>query len=152
MKRRKVRIESVAEILDEGRRVLDGGYERVGRWSLGQVCEHLARMIEASMDGFSVGVPWWFRLGAPVARRMVLGWGVMPAGAPAPKAWVASEPVNDSAGLDRLRGAVARYVAWDQPLHASPALGRLTRAQWDRLHCVHAGHHFGFLVPRRTDG
>jgi hypothetical protein len=27
-------------------------------------------------------------------------------------------------------------------------LGPMTRADWDRFHCVHFAHHLGFVIPK----
>lgn len=151
MKRRQLQLDSLVAVPTEARRLMEHGYDRAGAWSLGQVCEHLARAIESSMDGFDFAVPWWMRLGAPVGRWMVLRLRWMPAGAPAPRKWVPTDPVDDHVGVERLTRAIERFIAWDKPLHASPLLGHLTRDQWDLLHRLHAAHHLGFLIPNAPD-
>jgi hypothetical protein len=58
-----------------------------------------------------------------------------------------ADRVEDDAGIDRLVGAIDRYVNHTGPVRPSPLLGKLTRAEWDQIHLIHASHHLSFIVP-----
>src|SRR5262249_62161381 len=63
MQRRTIRLVDFPAVLTEAER-LAAGYDRAGTWTLAQVCHHLARVIELSLDGFPARMPWVMRLGA----------------------------------------------------------------------------------------
>ncbi len=45
-----------------------------------------------------------------------------------------------------LRQAIHRLQT-EEKRAPNPVLGKLTREEWDRLHCRHAELHLSFLVP-----
>lgn len=148
MNRRTVRYPDFDAVLADVDGLLAGGYDRGGRWTLGQMGHHLATVIEMSMDGFPSAFPAPFRL---LARWLVLGRILrhqrFGAGYAAPKYMEPPENPDDRAGVDRLRQAVARFRAHPGPLAPSPLFGRLTAEQWREVHLWHCEHHFSFLHP-----
>src|SRR5947209_6592678 len=58
MERRDLRFRSYDDVLADAGAVLLSGYGRAGNWSLGQVCHHLAAVMEMSLDGFPSRFPW----------------------------------------------------------------------------------------------
>lgn len=56
-------------------------------------------------------------------------------------------PVSDHDGANRLYEAIDRYAGHAGPLRPHPLFGRLTRRQWDRIHCIHGAHHLSFVIP-----
>jgi hypothetical protein len=137
---------TIDEIMPEVER-LRGGYIATGKWTLGQICDHLAILFRASVEGFPKQSPTVFRrLVGPLAYRWLDRRGSMPAGLPAPR-MVAPRMEDDDAGIEALRAAIDRFRGAPGPMAESPIAGRLTKAQWERIHCIHSAHHLGFAVP-----
>jgi hypothetical protein len=151
MTRRPLRFDSLADLRRELQSLAAQPYQRAGNWSLGQVCQHLRVMIDMSMDGYPMRVGWHLRMLAPVMRFIFARMSSMPAGlkGPADLMPAAAERVDehDHEQLQLLLATLDRYEAFSEPLKPSPLLGRLSRAQWDRLHRIHAAHHLSFIVP-----
>ncbi len=152
--RRTLRFESLAEATAEAERLLAGGYDRAGVWSLAQCCDHLSRWLAYPLDGYPT---------APLLARPVL-WVVsrtvgkrileryrrhgLPAGTPTLRASVAAPGGDDGEAVGRYREAARRFEAHPGEYLPSPLFGRLDRAVSRRVQVGHAAHHFGFLVPR----
>jgi len=49
--------------------------------------------------------------------------------------------------IEELRRAIDRYLGHRGRLRPHPLFGCLSRADWDRLHCVHAAHHLSLQAP-----
>lgn len=150
-KRRELRLEGLPEISAEARRLQESGYDRAGTWSLGQVCNHLAILMEMSVDGFPFRFPWLVR---KLMRMMFLG-SVMKRKplrlrAPAPGPLKQPEPVDDEAGITRLEAAVQR-IQQSETFVPSPVFGRLTPEEWRQLHLWHSEHHLSFLLPHKAE-
>lgn len=149
MTRRTVRFQDLDAVVQQAEQLLAEGYTREGKWSLGQMSEHLALAIERSMDGFPSLMPapvrWlvrWLALGK-VLRHERIHRAV-----PAPKYLMPADQVEDQAGVNRLRAAVARFQRHPGPWHPSPIFGELTPDQWREVHLWHSEHHLSFLQPR----
>src|SRR5437763_1213246 len=127
MERRDLRLPNYDAALADAEALLATGYDRVGNWSLGQVCDHLAATMERSLDGFPTRFWWPVRL---LARWLFLGkvlrHQVFRRRFPAPRYMQPPDSVEDRAGLDRLRAVVTRLRAHAGPMQPSPAFGRLT--------------------------
>lgn len=159
---------SMHEIVNRARELAEAGFGPSGRWSFGEICEHLARAIELSTV---VPAP---EIAARVARQragrsrlrigfwrfVVLRLGWVPRGVPAPNAVRPPAEVGRAAALAHLDAAATRFEAHFADPNAQwaehPLLGPFSARQWRRFHHVHAAHHLGFLVPgsqiRRTRG
>jgi len=147
--RRTLRFESLDEVIADAEVLRAHGYERLGNWSLGQVCDHLARAMNMSIDGIEFRVPWVFRLVARGLRGRMLRNG-LPAGLPlkgaAAKGLKPADQVNDADGVEALHRAVARLKT-EPTRNPSPVFGTLTAQQWDQFHRRHAELHLSFLKP-----
>ena len=146
--RRTLHFERMDQILAEATRLAAGPYQRRGNWSLGQICDHLARTIQGSLDGLPFTAPWYVRI---FARLMKGRWlnGKMPAGFNLPEKaaahLVGPEP-SDAAGLATLRAAIERFQS--EPKRApSPVFGTMSNDDWIKLHCRHSELHLSFLQP-----
>jgi Protein of unknown function (DUF1569) len=140
-----------ASVMDWADHLLDVGYEPRLKWNLGQVCRHLAMTLEMSRRGFpEMKVPLALKLSRPVLRVFLLGLGRMPAGVPTVPMLDPGEVGYDSDGLRVLKRETEQFqqLADDRKMPASPLLGRMTKAQWERLHLVHAAHHFRWLAEK----
>ena len=59
--------------------------------------------------------------------------------------------LDDREQAELLRAALARFAWHADPFPDHPYLGRLTREEWIRFHCLHAAHHLSFAVPTADD-
>lgn len=149
--RRRLKLHTLDQVMGDALMLHRAGYERLGSWTLGRCCDHLAATMDCSIDGFPFRVGPHVRLvGMLIKRRLLDPDRGFPAGVKFPaSARAALEPgaLTDEQGLARLQAAIDRLNA--EPARApSPLLGRMTREQWDLLHCNHAALHLSFLVPR----
>src|SRR5437588_10401093 len=110
--RRKLRFASLAEVMPVVERLL-AGHVTVGRWSLGQICNHLELAIRLSMDGVPVKFPWpvrrWF---GPVARRLSFWLGWMPEGVPVPKVYLPRPGLDAAREPEALRTVIQRFASF----------------------------------------
>jgi hypothetical protein len=149
MERRTLRLPSYDAVFAEAAALLAWGYDRAGTWGLGQVCHHLAAVMEQSLDGFPSRFSWPVRL---VARWFVLGrvlkHRVFRRRFPAPLSLQPPAVADDREGLERLRAVIDRLKGHAGAMHPSPVFGRLTAEQWREVHLWHCEHHLSFLLPR----
>jgi len=151
--RRALRFASVREVLADAERVAVGAPKTLGNWSPGQIFLHLARGIDASIDGVEMKLPWPMRLVGRLARGRILR-GAMRAGINLPPAgadYFNPGPTTTEAGLASLRAAILRLEGTSQRA-ASPLLGRLTAAEWEQFHLRHAELHLSFIVEGGRHG
>ena len=147
-KRRTLTFASLDEVMPEVDRLL-AGHTTVGHWTLGQICNHLTKAITGSVEGFTFRAPWFVRsVVAPLVLRNILKSGRMPEGVK-----VNAELLPGVSGLDAraeaeaLRASLRLLAAHNGPFADHPFFGRLTRAQVERLQCVHCAHHLSFVLP-----
>lgn len=150
-KRRVLVFENLEDVLDECRRLMVVGYHHVGKWSLGQICQHLAAGMNQSVDGFKDPPPFWIPIAKPYLRMFVLPTilrgGVIRARASAPKSTLPSANADDEIRLAELEQAIARISDENCKFVASPIFGTLTPQEWRKFHLWHCQHHLGFLLP-----
>ncbi len=147
--RRQLYFTRLGEVMPEVER-LSAGYDAIGQWSLGQICNHLAtalNFVAAGVSGSSVA-------DAPEDPRFALirtrffRADRFPDGKSAPVSeLVPATGLDDRAEAERLRAALVRFDLAAGPFPAHPALGLMTKEEWTRFHCLHAAHHLGFAVP-----
>ncbi len=156
--RRKLHFETLSEVLRDVESLLAGGYESLGRWDLSQTCQHLADWMQFPLDGFPSqpapirGLLWLLR--HTIGRRQfqqILATGRMPAGGPTLRETVHAPCGGNSAAVDPLRHAIARFDAHTGPLHPSPVFGTMDHGQCRQLQMIHCAHHLSFLRPRSPD-
>lgn len=146
--RRTLKFESEEQILQEAERLAAGPYRLLGKWSYGQILEHLATAIDYFYDGFGFQAPWIVRIFAPLIKRRILAKG-MSAGFQLPKAAAPLLPVADSSvaqGLQHLRSALER-LSREPPKYPSPFFGKMTPEEVRQLMRRHAELHLSFVVP-----
>jgi hypothetical protein len=153
--RRELSFTGLDEAVLEVERLVEG-HATVGNWSLGQILNHLAAVIEVSIDGGAARTPFMVGLFANEEgrgriarfRQRLLEQGQIPNGAPIPSARLV--PPTDAAvaaEARRFSDAVNRFCSAEDPLPEHPGLGPMTRSEWERFHCVHCAHHLGFVLP-----
>jgi hypothetical protein len=149
MERRTLRFPSYDDVLTEAESLLAAGYDRAGNWGLGQVCHHLATVMEMSLDGFPSRFPWFMRLGA---RWFVLGsvlkHRVYRQQFSAPKYLLPPDSADEREALARLQAVVERLKVYTGEMKPSPIFGGLSPEQWREVHLWHCEHHFSFLRPK----
>lgn len=147
--RRLLTFASLDEVMPDVDRLLPG-HTTVGNWSLGQICSHLAQGIHRTIDGFpaSTRLPWVIRatVGQLLLRRILrtgrfVDWMRAPADCqPAPGA-------DAQVAAEALRAALRRFAAHSGPLADHPMKGQVSRAVWERFHCIHCAHHLRYALP-----
>jgi len=123
------------------------GHRTVGRWSLGGICRHLADTLNGSIDGFDLSVHrlkrrwfsrwlWRYTLRFGIPRNYTVNAHLTPP---------LESDLDDS--VSRLENALKRYRKHEGALQPHPLFGMLTRAEWNRMQCLHAAHHLSFAWP-----
>lgn len=144
--RRTLRFESFDDVLNDAERLVMANAGTVGKWTLGQILEHLAITMEKSIDGFQSRAAWPIRLLArTLMKEKVLRDG-MRAGFRLPKnaeAELVCAAADTQTALDRLRRAVTR-LRNECGRAPHPAFGKLAINEWNQLHLRHAELHLSF--------
>jgi hypothetical protein len=148
-KRRELHFQTLDDIVRDIQALAGTQPTSTGKWSPGQIVEHVAKGIDLSVDGFDFKAPLPLRLFVRLARNHYLAKG-FPAGIkPRGRMKDIFEPAPDAdfaTASRHLADAVER--AKHQGMSAaSPLFGRLTHDQWTQLNCRHAELHFSFLKP-----
>ena len=122
-----------------------------GGWTPAQICEHLAKMIEFSYDGFPFRASWPVQfvshLAKWVAWKRFVDWSLRP-GYKLPARFQALSPdprAEFASAVVRLRQALERIRRGEPMLQPSPFEGRITHDQWVYAHLRHAELHLIFL-------
>jgi hypothetical protein len=145
--RRRLRFASLGQVIPDVERLL-AGHATVGRWSLGQILNHLALTVRLPMDGVPTKLPWPVRrLFGPVACRLSFWLGWIPPGIRVPRVYLPRPGLEAAREADALRIALERFGRFTGRLDEHPLLGRLSPAQWEHFHCLHCAHHLSFAVP-----
>lgn len=147
--RRQLQFNCIDDVLADVERLAKCSEVRaLGNWSSGQVLRHLTMVMDGSIDGTPKVMPaivqLTFRL---IAKRRFLN-KPMSAGfqLPSKAAFLIPSETSWEEGVREFRRAVERLkTEADRMPH--PAIGSLTREEWDLLHCRHAELHLSFLVP-----
>ncbi|MBX7165856.1 MAG: DUF1569 domain-containing protein [Pirellulales bacterium] len=149
--RRKLRFNSLDEVLADAEHLLRDGYRRSGNWTLGQVCNHLGAAVTVALAPTRSLQPWPVRFVAKhfvlpqVFREMKPGYQL--------RGKVAEEflppDTPDEQGVAMLREAFRRFQA-ETPRYPHPVFGKLTRAEWEKLTLRHSELHLSFLIPEKS--
>ena len=146
-RRRKLRFASLNEVMPDVERLLES-HATVGRWTLGQIVNHLASAIRMSMEGTPEKFSWPVRrLFGPVARRLSFSLGWIPAGVRVQDIYLPRPGLDAAKEAEALRAAIERFQQFAGPFDEHPLLGRLSPTQWDWFHCLHCSHHLSFAWP-----
>ena len=107
--RRRLHFESHQDVINDAHRLSSMPVRQLGNWSLGQVCHHLAKTVDVSIDGSQIHFPLVLRMIAPLVKKRFLK-RTMSAGFKVPKsgAVLLPDPLETAAGLAALEKAVAR--------------------------------------------
>jgi Protein of unknown function (DUF1569) len=148
VKRRRVEYTFFEELLQDGRKMVQGPVRTLGNWTPGQVMLHLAKTMNASIDGMNVQFPFHLKLMGWLFRSRIMNSQVPP-GFKIPdsgKQLLEPPPVTVEEGFEEMEKAVNR-IRREPNRVRHPLLGDLTRQEWDHLHLSHAELHMSFLIP-----
>src|SRR5690242_14119304 len=107
--RRELSFACLDEVMPDVERLLLG-HATVGHWTLGQICNHLAKALHYTIDGFPARPPWLIRkVFGPVVRRQIFRTGRMREGIQLPEVYLPRPGLDARAEADALRGALARF-------------------------------------------
>ena len=148
--RRKLSFSSLDEVMPDVDRLMNEGYTTVGKWTLGQMCNHLAIGFTNSIDGYPVKeAPWLLRkLVAPVILWQILRSDKMPEGIKGPPEIMPKDGLDDRAEVEALRASIRLYSAHTGPLAVHPFFEQIDRDRCDRLNLIHCSHHLSFAIPK----
>ncbi len=142
--RRKVRYESMDDLLADARRISDSDVQTLGNWSPGQIYAHLAKSLDLSIDGFDFSMPAPMRWVMSMLFKRKFLHDQLPAGFKSPKKYVPAE-TSSADGLVLLEKAIARQNdVPDRVPH--PAFGKIGKQGWHDFHLRHAEMHMSFLI------
>ena len=145
--RRKLSFASLDDVMPDVERLLLG-HTTVGRWSLGQILHHLELGIRLPMEVVPVKFSWPVRrLFGPVALRLSFWMRWIPEGVRVPELYLPPPDRDATQEAVSLRAAINRFESHVGQFDEHPLLGRLSRAQWERFHCLHCAHHLSFATP-----
>ncbi len=148
-------MHTLSELRDVVRGLAEQGHtESVkGTWTLGQLCDHLAKTMNGSLPSGDLGPPAFSRLKQRLVRAAVFWTGRMPAGVPAPGPFQPEDGVSTEEGIAQITEAVQRFVNLPESergaMTDSPPFGPMTYADWQRVHLIHARHHLSRFTGRR---
>ena len=146
-KRRALIFSSLHQVMPETDRLLNG-HATVGRWSLAQICNHLELVIRLPMDGVPVKSTWLVRRTVgPIFRRLSFRLAWIPEAVRVPEVYLPPPNLDQGRESDALRATIQRFHSFAGQLDEHPLLGRMSRPQWERFHCLHCAHHLSFAVP-----
>jgi Protein of unknown function (DUF1569) len=150
--RRTLRFNTLADLradLDAVERSERAGtLRRVGNWTVGQICGHLATWAEFLYTGVPLKPPWFVRFFMGFRRNHYLNVG-LPAGVRIPRVpngTLGTEVMPLDAALARYRAVLARLER-EAPTHPSPIFGPLTHEEGIKSQLRHAELHLSFLHP-----
>lgn len=147
--RRTVHYDSFDDLLADAERLAGCEVQTLGNWSLGEIYGHLAKSMNASIDGFPGKMPWPIRVLAKLFMRKMILQGPLRAGFKLPKdaeekIWPKGMGVQE--GLAALRSAVERQRTETKRV-PHLALGAISNDEWTQAHLRHAELHMSFVVP-----
>jgi hypothetical protein len=146
--RRELRFASLAEILADAESIADKSVTGIGGWTPAQNIDHVRRLIRVSHAGADFTMPWAFR----VLGRLIKSRSLRSPLKPGMKTVDSFQPPAGLSLDDALAAFREEIRVASRPgamSHPSPLFGPMTHEQWEQLHCRHAEHHFGYIVPTR---
>jgi len=147
--RRQLHFSTLEDILAEVDRLAQAKELRaLGNWSAGQVLQHLAVVMNVSIDGFPHHLPGIVRFFVRLVFKKRFLTMPMSAGFALPKKLEAflPPPTTWEEGLANFRAALRRLQS-ESKRAPHGALGPMTADEWTQLHCRHSELHLSFLVP-----
>ncbi len=145
--RRPLQFASLDAIMPDVERLLAGPVKTVGHWSLGQICEHLATVNRMLVDRPADSQTDPSLRVSDEQKQQVFTSGQLPENMPMPGILTTPASISDEEGVKQLRESLAYYQDSPGPVAEHRLFGRLSKAEWDRLVCIHSAHHLSFAHP-----
>jgi hypothetical protein len=145
--RRRVRYDSFDEFLADAQRAVRDQAGTTGKWSLGQILEHLAIGNEKSIDGFGFLAPLPVRMVAGIfLKKRLLARGLKPGFRLSKRAEqiLVPDETDPNDALDHLRRSVQRLQS-ETKRSPHPFLGRMALDESNRMNLRHAELHMSFV-------
>ena len=150
LSRRTLHFDHLDQMIQEAASLASGEVQTSGRFSFGQILEHLALAMEVATGrrpGPKIAAP--IRWGARLLRSRFIHRPLQP-GFKLPRnaqsIFWPEEAIDVQAALEHLRHAVNEFQATD-PLPPHPIFGKLTREEHEQLQCRHCELHLSFVHP-----
>jgi hypothetical protein len=147
--RRQLHFNNIEDILADVNHLADSREIRaLGNWTPGQVFQHVATVMNKSIDGFDRHLPWPLRFGLRLFMKNRVLYKPMAPGFKLPKRTaeeIVSPPIPTEEGVAHIRQAIHRLQS-ETKRSPSAFLGPLTREEWEQLHCRHSELHLSFLI------
>lgn len=146
--RRTVHFTTLSEVVHDAEQIMHS-HHTVGDWTFGQICQHLAKTMTASIDGFGFQAPWfarWFI--APFVKNSFLikpmraGFKLPAKGA----VLLPDENISSEEGLHQLKAAVER-LSHETPTAPHPFFGKMASEEVTQMHLRHSELHLSFVIP-----
>jgi hypothetical protein len=152
---RELTFSTLDDILDEARRIAAQPQVTTrGNWSASQNIWHVARYIQASVEGYPFNPPWYLKLIGPLFKKRMTRKTMSPGYKTSTNMAEHMEPQSVSEEQTAMGPAIEKLEQWvgrasDQGfIPANPVFGKMSTQQWVDLHCRHAELHFG-LIERK---
>ncbi len=136
--RRTIQFDSLDEVLADVENLQRLGYEKVGNWTLGQMCNHLAGSVNLTMSKPIQLIPRFLqRIAIQTFLSLAfLGKFGNAIGLRLPTSLPQKQPMDDTVGAQRLKESFDK-------------LRQPNTSQLLDFHLWHCVHHLSFLIPRR---
>lgn len=146
--RRTLAFTSMRQVLSDAQSFgAAGPSQALGNWTAGQIVDHVAILIDYSVEGFppDANPGWLAKLIGPFFKTMLTEKSMKP-GFTLPAKMSALLPKIREWGpaLAHLERSIAAFER-SSDFKPSPFVGPLTREEWTKLHLRHAELHFSFM-------
>ena len=143
---RELQFSSLNDVIPEVDRLM-AAHRTLGNWSLGQICNHLAATMRLAVESPAKRAPWIVRkLIGPALFRCILRKGRLRPGVKSPAMLIPRPGLDDRAEAEALCDTIQLLMDRlpDPVDHAF--FGKVARADYLRLQCMHCAHHLGFVI------
>ncbi|HXY34548.1 MAG TPA: DUF1569 domain-containing protein [Planctomycetaceae bacterium] len=146
--RRRIRYNSLEDVMADAERAVRANSATTGNWSLGQILEHLATAQDKMIDGFGFSAPWPVPIvGRLMFKKRLLEKGLVPGFKLNAKAAAILVPgeTDPAAALEHFRQSTERLKT-EQKRSAHPFLGPMTVEECNQMCLRHAELHMSFVT------
>ena len=156
IKRRRIRFDSFDDILRDADRISRADQvDQLGKWTAGQVFDHLAKSFDSSIRESKAVIPTWRRVIARICKPFLLRFG-LPAGIQiasisevAAREFLPREGVSLEEGLREFKRSIIELSSHEMSAKHN-CFGKMSPQDWKRMHCRHAELHLSLLIPLVT--
>jgi hypothetical protein len=148
LQRRTLKFPDFDALLAEVDHLHRAGYEKLRRWDLSQMLEHIGMGMKAAMRGSKFKAPWIVRMIAPLILKKILRGGRMRENVKVPRAILPGPSRDEAKAVEEFRTLVGEFRDFRGEMHPHPIFGKLDAKTWTDLTLIHAAHHLSFLAPK----